>query len=118
MVLQGAHGSDDYGGIRLEPSLATFDVEELLAAELGAEARLRHDVVGELERHPRGEEGVAAVGDVGEGAAMDERRRVFDGLHKVRLNRVTKEDDHRRVSLDLGAGDGLSLEGVADDYPL
>ena len=46
--------------------LAALDVDELLGAEVGAEAGFRHHVVGELQRGFGGHHGVAAVRDIGE----------------------------------------------------
>ncbi len=48
--LEGAHGSDDHGRRRREARLAALDVEELLGAEIGAEAGFGDDIVGNLER--------------------------------------------------------------------
>ena len=70
----------------LEAGLAALDVEELLGAEIGAEAGLRHHVVGELQRGLGRDHRVAAVRDVGERAAVDERRVVLQRLHQVRLH--------------------------------
>ncbi len=48
--LERADGGDDHHRVGLQPGLAALDVEELLGAEVGAEAGLGDDVVGELER--------------------------------------------------------------------
>ena len=86
--LQGAHGGDDDRGSRLQARLAALDVEELLGAQVGAEAGFGDDIVGELQRRRGGDHRVAAMRDVGERAAMDEGRVVLQRLHQVRLHRV------------------------------
>ena len=48
--LQRPDGRDDHGARGRQAGLAALDVEELLAAEVGAEAGLGHDIVGELQR--------------------------------------------------------------------
>ena len=48
--LERAHGRDDHRRAGVEAGLAALDVEELLGAEVGAEAGLGDDVVAELER--------------------------------------------------------------------
>jgi di/tripeptidase len=73
--LERADGGDDHRAGGLEAGLAALDVEELLGAEIGAEAGFGHHVVGELERGRGREHRVAAVRDVGERAAVDEGRR-------------------------------------------
>ena len=50
MHLERADGGDEHRAGGLEPGLAALDVEELLGAEVGAEAGFGDDVVGELER--------------------------------------------------------------------
>ena len=80
---------------RREPGFAAFDVEEFLGAEIGAEARLGHHVVGELERGLGGDHRIAAMRDIGERAAMDEGRVVLERLHQVRRERVLEQRRHR-----------------------
>ena len=113
--LERAHGRDDHRGVGREAGLAALDVEELLGAEVGAEARLGDHVVGELERGPRGDHRVAAVRDVGERAAVDERRVVLERLHEVRHQRVLEQHGHRAGGLEVGGGHRAALAGVADD---
>ena len=81
--LERADGGDQHRAVGREPGLAALDVEELLAAEIGAEARLGHHVVAELERGRGRQHRVAAVRDVGERAAMDEGGRAFERLHQI-----------------------------------
>ena len=47
--LQCAYRGDNNRSCRLQSRFATFDVEELLRAEIGAKASLRNDVVGEFQ---------------------------------------------------------------------
>jgi hypothetical protein len=89
--LHGADGGDDDGGSRLQARLAALDVEELLGAEIGAETGFGDDIVGQLQRRRGGHHRVAAMGDVGERAAMHEGRVVFQRLHQVRLHRVLEQ---------------------------
>ena len=48
MHLERADGGDQHHAVGGEAGLAALDVDEFLAAEVGAEARLGHHVVGEL----------------------------------------------------------------------
>ena len=72
VVLQRAHGGHDDHGVRAQPRQTALDVQKLLRAQVRAEAGLGDDIVAQLERHTRGGDGVAAVGDVGKRAAVDE----------------------------------------------
>ena len=66
--LERAHRRDDDRGLRLEPAEPALDVEELLGAEVGAEARLGQHDVAEGEAQLGRDERVAAVRDVAERA--------------------------------------------------
>jgi hypothetical protein len=114
VVLERAHGGDDHGGVRPQAGLAALDVEELLGAQVGAEARLGDDVIDELQRALRGDHGVAAVRDVGERPAVDERRVVLERLHQVRRQRVLEEHGHRAMRLQVGRLHRLLVARVAD----
>ena len=96
----------------LEPGLAALDVEELLGAEIGAEAGFGDDVVGELERGLGGEHRVAAVGDVGERAAVDEGGVVLQRLHQVRHQRVLEQHGHGAVALEVAGAAPACGRGV------
>ena len=112
-----AHRGDDHRRGGLQPGYAAFDVEEFLRAEVGAEAGFGHDVVAELERGARRDGGIAAVGDVGERAAVHERRRSFERLHEIGFERVLEQRGHRSFAPDLGRRHRLLVAPVADDHP-
>ena len=118
VVLERTRGRHEDDRVRAQPADAADDVEELLHAHVGAEAGLGHRVVAELERGARRDEGVVAVRDVGERAAVEERGLALERLDEVRLDRVLEQDGHRARSLELLGRDRLALPGVADgDLP-
>ena len=105
--LQRPDGRDDHRRSRLQPGLAALDVEEFLCPEIGAEARFRHHIVAELQRRLRRHHRIAAMGDIGEGAAMDEGRIVLQRLHEVRLHRILQQHRHRAVGLEVAGMTGV-----------
>ena len=109
--LHRAHGGDDDRGSRLQPGLAAFDVEEFFGAEIGAETGFGDDIVGELQRGRGGDDRVAAMRDVGEGAAMHEGRVVLQRLHEVRLHGVLQQHGHGAVGLEVAGVDRGSCRG-------
>ena len=112
VVLQSAHRShDDHRG-GLEACHAALDIEELLRAQIGGKARFRYGVVAQLQRHARRGDGVAAVGDVRERAAVDERRRALQRLHQVRFERVLQKRRHSALGLEVVGRDGLAVIGI------
>ena len=113
--LQRPDGGDDHRRGGLEPGLAALDVEELLRAEIGAEAGLGHHIVGKLQRRRRGDDRVAAMRDVGEGAAMHEGRIVLQRLHEIGLHGVLQQHRHGAVGLDVAAIDRALVAPVGDD---
>ena len=89
--LQTLCGSHDDHQTGQEVSLAALDVEELLGTEVGTEACLSDDIVGEGHCHLRGEHTGTAVGDIGKGTAMDEGWGVFGGLHEIGIQSITQQ---------------------------
>ena len=65
--------------------IAALDVQELLCAQICAEAGLGDDVVGQREAELGGHDAVAAVGDVGEGTAVNEGGGALQSLDQVGL---------------------------------
>ena len=78
--LQPTEGGNEDGESRLEACGAALDVVELLRAEVRSEARLRDGIFGVRQSHPCSEDGVTAVGNVGEGTAVDEGRGMLGRL--------------------------------------
>src|SRR5260370_23077657 len=68
---QGTDGRHDDSGVRPEPSLAAFYIEEFFGSEIGAEPRLGYDVIRQLERRRRRNHRIAAMRNIAERAAMD-----------------------------------------------
>ncbi len=94
---------------------AAFDVEEFLGAQIGAEAGFGDDEIDELERGACRHHRVAAMRDIGERPAMDERRIVFERLHQIGRERVLQQRRHRAGRFDVGGADRLAVAGLPDD---
>ena len=76
---------------------------------------MRHHDVGQTERRPGRDHGVAAVGDVGERAAVHERGRADQRLHEVRAQRVLEQRGRRALRVDIPGGHGLIVVCAGDD---
>ena len=113
--LERTYGCDDNDRIRCESAKTALDVEELLRAKICAEAGLRDNVIRKLEGGAGCDQGVTAMGDIRERSAMHEYRRMFEGLYKVRLNRILHDDSCRAVGFDIPDGDRLVVIGVGND---
>ena len=115
MVLQGTHRRDHDGHVGPQAGLAALDVDELLRPQVGAETGLGDDDVGQPQpgagRHHR----AAAVGDVGERAAVHEGGGALERLHQVGRQRVAEQGRHRAVRTQVARGDRLRRAVVADD---
>ena len=115
VVLQRTSGRDDYDSAGANARHAALDVEELLGTQIGTEAGLGNGNIAKAHRHTRGHDGVAAVGNVGEGTAVDKRGRALERLDQVGLERVLKQSGHSALSLKVAGADGLAGKAVADD---
>ena len=113
VVLQRLRRRDEHDGARREAAEAADDVDELLEAHVGAEAALGDDVVAQLEAEPVADQRAVAVRDVGERAAVDERRLPLERLDEVRLQRVGQQRGHRAGGAELLRRHGLAFEGRA-----
>ncbi len=99
------------------PAQTALDVQELLCAQVGGEAGLRDGVVAQLQSDLGGDHGVAAVSDVGEGAAVDEGRGTLQGLDQVGLQSVLQQGGHGALGFQVMGGDRLAVIGVGHDHP-
>ena len=113
--LERTHGGDDDDGIGGEPRQAAFDVEEFLRAEIRTEARLRDDVVRTGECRLGRCDAAAPMGDVREGASVDEGGRPLDGLHEVGLHGILKEQGQGPRRTELLRVHRASAARIADE---
>ena len=116
--LEGADRRHDHDGRGVQAGRPALEVEELLAPQVEREPRLGDGIVGQRERHARGEHRVAAVGDVGERAAVDEGRHRLRGLHQVRQDRLVQDRGHRADHAKLLRQDRLAVHREADEDPV
>ena len=114
VVFECAHGGDDHGGIGFEAGKAAFDVAEFFRTQIGAEAGFGNGVVGQMQGKAGGGYRVAAVGDIGEGAAVDEGGRAAYGLHQIRLDGVFQKCGHRTVGVQVFGVNGAAVFGVGN----
>ena len=107
MVLERAHAGHDHAGVWHEIARRALDIQEFFRAQIRAEACLRHHIIGERKRHFGGDQAVAAVCDVGKGAAVDQRGRAFQGLHQVGLDGVLQQGAQRALRAQIARRDGF-----------
>ena len=114
VVFQGADGGDDHGRIGFQAGQAAFDVAEFFRAQIRAEARFGNGIIGQMQGEAGGGNGIAAVGDVGEWAAVDEGGRAAYGLHQIRLDGVFQKCGHRAVGVQVFSVNGATVFGVGN----
>lgn len=117
MRLQSPHRDDEHRGVRGQARLPALDVDEPLRAHVGAEARLRDEVVTAADRGEVGDHRRVAGRDVAERAAVDERGSALEGLQQVGLDGVAQHDGHRAGGLEVLGGHGRAVDVVTDDDP-
>ena len=115
VVLQRTSGRDDHDGAGANARHAALDVEELLGTQIGTEAGLGNGDIAKAHRHTRGHDGVAAVGNIGEGTAVDKRGRTLERLHQIGLERILEQGRHGTLSLKVTGANGLAGIAVADN---
>lgn len=80
---QRACRSYDDNGRRIQSGLAAFDIQEFLCTQVKRESGFRDGIVSKMKGHPGGQHGVAAVGNVGKRAAVQETGHSFHGLNQI-----------------------------------
>ena len=113
VILQRLHRGHDDHGAGLHPRRPALDVQEFFRPQVRAEARLCYHVVRQLEGGVGGGDGIAAVGDVGEGSAVNQGRGVLQGLDQIGLDGVLQKRSHGPLGLQVGGGDRPVVVGVA-----
>ncbi len=116
MHLQRAHGRDDDRRSRLQPGLAALDVEELLGAEIGAEAGFGDDVIGELQRASwwRSTE-LQPCAMLANGPPWTKAGLFSSVCTRFGCIASLQQHGHRAVGLEVAGVDRLLVARVADD---
>ena len=112
VVLQGPGGCHQHHAVGMQAGHPALDVQKLLRTQIGAEAGLGDGIVAELQGNLGSRDGVAAMGNVGEGAAMDKGRGMLQGLHQIGLQGILQQGSHGALSVEIPGGDGLAVPGV------
>ena len=105
-------GHDDHSA-GVKAGSTALDVQKLLRTQICTEASLGDHIIGQLHAGVGGGDRVAAVGDVGEGAAVDDGGVVLQGLHQVGLDGVLEQDGHGAFRLQVMGGDRLTVHGCS-----
>ena len=113
--LESPNGAYQHSCVGTQAGLAALDVEELLRPEIRSEARFGHHYVRQPESGARCDDRVAAVGNIGEGSAMNEGEVAFEGLHDVRLQSVAQQGCHRPVDAEIPGRDRFAVPTAGDD---
>src|SRR5260370_3815662 len=109
---QGTDGRHDDSGVRPEPSLAAFYIEEFFGSEIGAEPGLGYDVIRQLERRRRRNHRIAAMRNIAERAAMDKGGVALERLDEVWRDCVLEQYRHRACRLEGGGAHRLAAAGL------
>ena len=115
VVLKRAGSGDNHDSAGANARHAALDVEEFLGTQVGTKAGLGNGDIAKTHGHTRGHDGVTAVGNIGEGTAVDKRRRALECLNQVGFERVLEQGRHGTLSLKVTGADGLAGIAVADN---
>ena len=93
--------------------MTALDVQELLRAQVCAEAGLGDGVVAHLSAMARrGLTELQPWAMLANGPPWMKRGRALERLHQVGLERVLEQRGHGALGLEVVGGDGLAVEGV------
>ena len=113
--LECADCGNQHHAIGREPGLPAFDIDEFLAAEIGAKTGFGNHIVGEFERGRGRQHRIAAVCNIGERAPVNEGRRALQRLHQIGRDRLLEQRGHGAMRLEVASAHGLSVACIADN---
>ena len=116
MIFQRPDGRHDNDGAGPQSGHSAFDVHELLRPQIGGKTGLRDRIVAHFQCHAGGRDRITAMGNIGEGTAVDESRRTFQGLDQVGLQGILQKSRHGTFRLQIVGGNGLAVIGVSHDH--
>ena len=114
MHLQRANSCHNHRGIGSKSRGTALDVEELLGAHVGAEARLGDNDVRCRKCSAIGNDRVVAMRNVCERAGMHKRGAAFQCLQQVRLYRVAQERGHGASDFQIFGSHRFSVDGFGN----
>ena len=90
-----------------------LDVKEFLRPQIRAEAGFCDAVVPQLQSHAGGGDGIAAVGDVGKGATVDNGGSMLQSLYQIGLQGVLQQSAHGAFRVEIAGSHRLLLRGFS-----
>ena len=122
VVAQGAHRYHQHRRRRRQPRRGTFDIKEFFGAQVAAEARLGDGIFGQGKGQAGGPHRVAAVGDIGKGAAVHQAGGMLQRLHQVGAQRVAQQRRHGALRPQVtgknrGPSGGIAHQNAAQPLP-
>ena len=115
VISQRPHRDHQHRRRRFQPGRGALDIKEFFGAEVAAEARLGHGIVGKGECQPGGPHRIAAVGDIGKGAAVHQAGGVLQRLHQVRPQGLPQKGGHGALRLQVTGKKRLPRSIIADE---
>ena len=116
VVLQGADRCHDHHRGGPQSGHPALDVHKFLSPQVRGEARLGHGVVRQLQSHAGGCDGVAPVGDVGEGPAVDEGGGAVQRLDQIGLDGILQQGGHSPLSPQVVGRDRPPVIGIGHNH--
>ena len=115
MKLEGTYGGNQHSGRGMDTCSTTFNINKFLGTQVSTEACLCHDIISEPQTTPCGDNAVAAMGNIGEGASMNKRRSSLKGLNQIRGQGVFQDCRQGALRLQIAGTDWLLVTGIGDD---
>ena len=112
-MLQRPDAGYDNDRIGSKSGHTAFDIQEFFRPQIGAEARLCHTVISQLQCHAGGGYRIAAVGNIGKGPSVDDGRRMLQGLDQVGLQGIFQQRAHGALRVKISGSHRFLLRGLS-----
>ncbi len=100
----------------MQPGQTAFDIKELLGTKIGPETSFCHYIIGQTKRGLRGDDRIASMRDIGERAAMDEHRIVFERLYEIWQDRILHDHGHRAFDPQIAHIDRFAIIRIRNKH--
>ena len=116
MELQRPDGGHHHRRVGHKARRPALDIQKFFRTQIRAEAGLGDAVLPQVQGRPGGSHAVAAVGDVGKGAAVDDGGRALQRLHQIGQHGLLQKCRHGALGFQVMGGNGLSGSAVTHDH--
>ena len=115
MHLKCPDGGNNDDGIWLDTGKTAFDIHELFRAQIGTESGFRYRDFSHFESQLGSDYGIASMGNIGKGTAVNQGRCIFRRLDNIGFDGIFHENSHSPFYTELTGPDRIAIKVIGND---